>query len=325
MRKNRKRRPINNPNSPIPAQSNGHNRSASTVITSSKGVSTKTRNTVDNLNQLLDADSLDEDENGIEEEEENSGRNRKIWLALIGLVVLGWMVAQAFNGLKQYQVKDIPSTQAIEPAPVPTITAPSENIGTKKVADSALSERDSYFDLAKQGYEQVIADYVGANGQRLYMDAISQQSKGKSAYRILLQKQATVIKQHEMIISKNESLAVSNPDVMRLIGISLDAQSVLNALQRLCQSKNNCDGIQNFNDFTVPSADALVHLRMYNTEEITAFTQNQEFQVRKQIINEEARKKPDSKQPVNKAPANKANEKGGNQTSNNNPVIQRNN
>jgi hypothetical protein len=329
VRKTRKRRPENKPNRPVPSQNNGHKSGASTVLLTKDSVKTKTSNTVDNLNKLLDADNLDSDnDNDFEyvEVDEKSNRSRKIWLMLVGLVVLGWLIAQAFNGFKQYQVKDMPMQQAVNTEPTPTPSATPQNKSNEYQLNSdnqGLSEKESYFDLSKLAYEKVVTDYIGANGQRIYMDAIKEQSKGRSAYRILLQKQATIIKQHEMLISKNESLSVANADVMKLIGISLDAQSVLNALQRLCQSKNVCDGTQSFNDFTVPSADALVNLRMYQNEEITEFTRGQEFQVRKQIIEESARKQPKVEPKETKATKAPVNEKGGNKANNNNADIQR--
>lgn len=313
MPNNRKFRRKTSPNN---HNGNGHRPSKSTVIAVKNGTAVKTKNSIDNFSKIVDADELEEDldEDEEEDQEQKTNRTRKIWLATISIILLGGLIGTAVNNLRQYQVKSIPL-----PA---TTTSPSPGKETSQLVNSEPApkvetlnaERDSYFDLAQSGYNQVIADYVSSNGYRHYTQAIGQQSKGKSAHRLLLQKLSSAIKQHELLIGRNESIAVSNPDSMKLLGTSLDVLSMLNALQRLCQSADTCDGTQNFNDFTVPSADALVNLRLYQTEEITALTQTQEFQIRKQIIQEKARQSP--VKPDEKAAKN-------NKADNNNSGLQR--
>jgi hypothetical protein len=317
MSRNRKSRARNSQNN---NNGNGHRPSNTTVNAVKNGTATKTRNSLHNFNQIVDADELDEDVEEEYDEEEKTSRTRKIWLAAMAVIVLCALIGTAVNNLKQYQVKAIPSAATTTPSESPTIEA---NLATQLAknkpaeVESINSEKDSYFDLAEQGYNRVISDYISSNGFRHYTTALQQQSKGRSAHRLLLQKLSTAIKQHELLIGKNEAMAVSNPDSMKLLGTSLDVLSMLNALQRLCQSNDTCDGTQNFNDFTVPSADALVNLRLYQNEEITSLTQSQEFQVRKQIIEEKAKLpkvKPDEKA---KPATNKAD--------NNNSGLQRSN
>lgn len=304
MARNRKNRNKNSQNGFIPRDLNGHNRqnksSDSTVLLVNNGTKTKTTNKVENLNRILDSEECEDDDEYEEDIQTQSLRSKKIWLFVIGLAIVGVLIGNAVNGIKQYQSKSIPTSNVIDDS-----SDKEKNGGEEKSKNSQVpvksesqseelskSEKDSYFDLAQEGYRKVIDDYVSSNGFRLYTQALGQQSKGKSAHRLLVGKLQGSIKQHELIIGKNESIAVTNPDVMKLLSVSLEMQSIQNALQRLCQSQNTCDGSQDFNDFTVPSADALVHVRLYAREEITAYTQSQEFQIRKQIIQEEARKKP---------------------------------